>query len=48
MKSPENSSNNWKNEQISVFKEYIKNFKPGSLEYMKIAQGIKELEKIRH
>lgn len=38
---------NWKNEQIAVFKKYIKNFKPGSVEYIKLSQGIKDLEKVR-
>jgi len=37
---------NWKNEQIAVFKKYIKNFKPGSVEYIKLAQGIKDLENV--
>ncbi len=37
-------SNNWKDDQITVFKKYIKNFKPGTIEYMKLAQGIKDLE----
>jgi hypothetical protein len=45
MINSETASNNWKNEQINVFKKYIKNFKPGSIEYMKLAQGIKDLEK---
>ncbi len=46
MKSTEAASINfnWKNEQISVFKKYIKNFKPGSIEYTKLAQGIRDLE----
>jgi hypothetical protein len=35
----------WKNEQIEVFRKYIKNFKPGSVEYIKLAQGIRDLEK---
>lgn len=39
-------TNDWKNEQIVVFKKYIKNFKPGTVEYMKLAQGIKDLESI--
>lgn len=38
------SANNWKNEQIIIFKKYIKNFKPDSLEYKKIAKGISDLE----
>ena len=42
----ETASNNWKIEQIDIFKKYIKNFKPGSIEYMKIAKGIKDLEQI--
>jgi len=46
MINSETASNNWKNEQINVFKKYIKNFKPGSVEYMKLAQGIKDLEKV--
>ncbi|HNX24813.1 MAG TPA: hypothetical protein PKG60_12260 [Spirochaetota bacterium] len=45
MLNSENAANNWKNEQITVFKKYIKNFKPGSVEYMKLAQGIKDLER---
>ena len=36
----------WKNEQIAVFRKYIRNFKPGSVEYIKLAQGIKDLEKV--
>lgn len=36
---------NWKNEQINIFKKYIKNFKPGSIEHTKLAQGIRDLEK---
>lgn len=46
MKNSDTSANNWKNEQISIFKKYIKNFKPGSFEYIKLAQGIKDLEHI--
>jgi len=46
MKNTASSSNNWKSEQINVFKKYIKNFKPGSVEYMKIAKGIKDLEQV--
>ena len=45
MINPESSPNKWKAEQISYFKEYIKSFKPGSSEYNKLDQGIKELEK---
>jgi hypothetical protein len=48
MINPETAANNWKNEQINVFKKYIKNFKPGSVEYMKIAKGIKDLEQISY
>lgn len=48
MSNKETARNNWKNEQIIVFKKYIKNFKPGSVEYMKIAKGIKDLEKISY
>jgi hypothetical protein len=44
MRQSETAVNNWKNEQIIVFKKYIKNFKPGSLEYMKLAKGINDLE----
>ena len=44
MSNSKSAGNNWKNEQITVFKKYIKNFKPGSVEYMKLAQGIKDLE----
>lgn len=40
------ASNKWKNEQIAIFKKYIKNFKPGTFEYTKLAQGIKDLEQI--
>ena len=46
MINPETGSNNWKIEQIKVFKKYIKNFKPGSIEYIRIANGIKDLEQI--
>jgi len=46
MSKNDTASNNWKNEQITVFKKYIKNFKPDSVEYMKLAQGIKDLENI--
>ncbi len=46
MINSETAANNWKTEQINVFKKYIKNFKPGSIEYMKIAKGIKDLEQI--
>ena len=45
MINAEASSNKWKAEQISYFKEYIKSFKPGSTEYNKLVQGIKELER---
>jgi len=45
MSKTESKVNNWKNEQINVFKKYIKNFKPGTVEYVKLAQGIKDLEK---
>jgi len=48
MNKSESAINNWKNEQIMVFKKYIKNFKPGSVEYIKLAQGIKDLENIRN
>ena len=48
MINSETAANNWKNEQINVFKKYIKNFKPGSVEYMKIAKGIKDLEQISY
>ena len=48
MINSETASNNWKNEQINVFKKYIKNFKPGSVEYMKIAKGIKDLEQVSY
>ena len=46
MSNKETAQNNWKNEQIIIFKKYIKNFKPGSVEYMKIAKGIKDLENV--
>jgi hypothetical protein len=46
MRNSETSSNKWKNEQIAIFKKYIKNFKPGSFEHTKLAQGIKDLEQI--
>ncbi len=46
MNKSEYVQNDWKNEQINVFKKYIKNFKPGSIEYIKIANGIKDLEQI--
>ena len=46
MNKCKSDSLNWKNEQIAVFKKYIKNFKPGTVEYMKLAQGIKDLESI--
>lgn len=48
MAKSESAVNNWKNEQITVFKKYIKNFKPGSVEYIKLAQGIKDLENITY
>ncbi len=48
MINSEAGTNNWKNEQINVFKKYIKNFKPGSVEYMKIAKGIKDLEQVSY
>lgn len=48
MINSETAANNWKNEQINVFKKYIKNFKPGSVEYMKIAKGIKDLEQVSY
>ena len=48
MINSETASANWKNEQINVFKKYIKNFKPGSIEYMKIAKGIKDLENVSY
>lgn len=48
MINSETAANNWKNEQISVFKKYIKNFKPGSVEYMKIAKGIRDLEQVSY
>lgn len=39
-------TSDWKKEQINIFRKYIKNFKPGSVEYSKLAQGIKDLEKV--
>jgi len=36
---------NWKNEQLSYFKEYIKAFEPGTREYTQIEKGIADLEK---
>ena len=36
---------NWKDEQIIFFKKYIKNFKPASVEYLKIEKYIKDIEK---
>ncbi len=46
MRKSESATNNWKNDQITIFKKYIKNFKPGSVEYIKLEQGIKRLEQI--
>lgn len=34
-------------EQLSYFREYIKSFKPGSKEFIKLDQGIKALEKMQ-
>jgi hypothetical protein len=48
MNSYESKTLNWKNEQIIIFKKYIKNFKPGTVEYIKLAQGIKDLENINY
>lgn len=48
MNKSESAVNDWKSEQITVFKKYIKNFKPGSVEYIKLAQGIKDLENISY
>ena len=45
MLNSEASANKWKAEQLSYFKEYIKSFKPGSTEYNKLNQGIKDLER---
>lgn len=46
MKNHSSETLNWKKEQINIFRKYIKNFKPGSVEYIKLAQGIKDLEKV--
>ncbi len=43
MLNSEASSNKWKSEQLLYFREYIKSFKPGSAEYKKLDQGIREL-----
>ncbi len=45
MLNSESSSNRWKTEQLSYFREYIKTFKPGSAEYKRIDHDIRELEK---
>ncbi len=34
-------------EQLSYFREYIKSFKPGTKEFIKLDQGIKALEKLQ-
>ena len=34
-------------EQLTYFREYIKSFKPGSNEFLKLDQGIKALEKLQ-
>lgn len=44
MLNSETSSNKWKTEQLTYFREYIKSFKPGSAEYNRIAHDIRELE----
>ncbi len=36
---------NWKKEQISYFKKYMKNFKKGTREFTILKNGIEELEK---
>lgn len=33
--------------QLSYFREYIKSFKPGTKEFIKLDQGIKALEKMQ-
>ncbi|HOP63119.1 MAG TPA: hypothetical protein PK358_10960 [Spirochaetota bacterium] len=42
---PETSSNRWRTEQLSYFREYIKTFKPGSMEYKRLNRDITQLEK---
>ncbi len=39
------SIHNWKKEQLSYFREYIKSFDPGTREYRELERGISELEK---
>lgn len=36
-----------RDEQLSYFREYIKLFKPGTREFIKLDQGIKALEKLQ-
>ncbi len=45
MLNSEATSNKWKTEQLTYFREYIKTFKPGSAEYNRLAHDIRELEK---
>ncbi len=35
----------WKEEQISYFRKYMKNFQKGSREYTILQRGIEELER---
>jgi len=41
----ETDMQNWKKEQISYFKKYMKNFKKGTREFTILQNGIQELEK---
>jgi len=48
MNNSNSTIKSFKNEQIKIFKKYIKNFKPESIEYLKLKKSITDIENTIH